>query len=146
MAARLWLRISALVATLFALGHTLGGRKFWSPQGENPVLEQMRDVHFNVMGVSRSYFDFYIAFGYSLSVAMFMQAILLWQISGLVVTDAARARPMIAVITAAAVLSGIISWLLIFPVPAYFSLVLIVCLVVALLKAGSHQSATRLPT
>ncbi|MBS0418089.1 MAG: hypothetical protein JSR66_10275 [Proteobacteria bacterium] len=135
MAARLWLRISALIATLFALGHTLGSRKDWSPQGDNPVLQQMRDVHFNVMGVSRSYFDFYMAFGYSLSVFMFMQAILLWQLSGLVVTDAARTRPMLAVITAAAVLMGIISWLLLFPVPAYFSLVLIACLVVALLKA-----------
>jgi len=142
MAARLWLRISALVASLFALGHTLGGRKYWSPQGETPVLQQMRDVHFAVMGVNRSYFDFYMAFGYSLSVSMFMQAILLWQLSGLVATDAARVRPMIAVITGAAVISGIIAWLLIFPVPAYFSLVLIMCLVVALLKAGSRQSAT----
>jgi hypothetical protein len=135
MAARLWLRISALVATLFALGHTLGSRKYWSPVGETPVLQQMRDVHFNVMGVSRSFLDFYMGFGYSLSAAMFMQAILLWQLSGQVVTDPARVRPMLAVITAAAVISGVISWLLLFPVPAYFSLALIACLVVALLKA-----------
>ena len=135
MPARLWLRISALVATLFALGHTLGSRKYWSPLGETPVLQQMRDVHFNVMGVNRSFLDFYMGFGYSLSAAMFMQAILLWQLSGLVVTDPARVRPMLAVITAAAVVSGIISWLLLFPVPAYFSLALIACLVVALMKA-----------
>jgi len=135
MAARLWLRISAVVAAVFALGHTLGGRKYWSPTGESAVLQQMRDVHFDVMGASRSYFDFYMAFGYSLSVAMFMQAILLWQLSGLVTTDAARVRPMIGVITLAAVASGIIAWLMIFPVPAYFSLVLIACLVVALVKA-----------
>ena len=135
MTARLWLRISAIVAGLFALGHTLGGRKYWSPTGETEVLQQMREVHFDVMGVSRSYFDFYVAFGYSLSVAMFMQAILLWQLGGLVTTDAARARPMIAVITTAVVASGIIAWLLIFPLPAYFSLVLTACLVVALVKA-----------
>jgi hypothetical protein len=135
MAARLWLRISAVVAALFALGHTLGGRKYWSPTGDNAVLEQMRDVHFDVMGVSRSYFDFYLAFGYSLSVAMFMQAVLLWQLAGLVATDAARVRPMIAVITAAVVASGVIAWLMIFPLPAYFSLVLAACLVVALVKA-----------
>jgi len=135
MTARLWLRISAIVAGLFALGHTLGGRKYWSPTGETEVLQQMRDVHFDVMGVSRSYFDFYVAFGYSLSVAMFMQAILLWQLGGLVTTDAARARPMIAVIATAVVASGIIAWLLIFPLPAYFSLVLAACLVVALVKA-----------
>lgn len=135
MTARLWLRISAVVAALFALGHTLGGRKNWSPNGDHPVLQQMRDVHFDVMGVNRSFFDFYLAFGYSLSVYMFMQAILLWQLGGLVTTDAARVRPLIAVITVAAVASGIIAWLMIFPVPAWFSLVLIACLVIAWVKA-----------
>jgi hypothetical protein len=68
--------------------------------GENPVLQTMRDSHFDVMGARRSYFDFYMAFGYSLSV----------------------------------VVSGVIAWRLIFPVPALFSLVLAACLVAALLK------------
>jgi hypothetical protein len=39
------------------------------------------------------------------------------------------------VITAAVVASGIISWLMIFPVPAYFSAALLVPLVVALAQA-----------
>ena len=42
---------------------------------------------------------------------------------------------MIAVITAAVVVSGIISWLMVVPVPAYFSLALVVPLIVALVKA-----------
>jgi hypothetical protein len=135
MNARLWLRISAGVSLLLALGHTLGGRKYWSPNGENPVLQQMRDVHFDVMGVNRSFYDFYMAFGYSLSVAIFMQSILLWQLSAVVATDAARVRPMIAVITAAVVASGIIAWRMLFPVPVYFELILAVCLIMALVKA-----------
>lgn len=135
MRAKLWLRIAALISLLFALGHTLGSLKYWSPMGDNPVLQTMRNTHFEVMGVSRTYFDFYMAFGYCLSVAGFMQSILLWQLAGLVATEPARVRAMIAVITVAVVVSGIISWLMIFPVPAYFSLALVAPLVVALVKA-----------
>jgi len=135
MNAKLWLRISAIVSLLLAVGHTLGGRKSWSPTGENPVLQQMRDVHFDVMGVNRSFYDFYMAFGYSLSVAILMQSILLWQLSGMVATDPVRVRPMIAVITAAVVASGIIAWRMIFPIPVYFEATLTVCLIIAMVQA-----------
>jgi hypothetical protein len=135
MNAKLWLRISAIVSLLLAVGHTLGGRKSWSPNGENPVLQQMRDVHFDVMGVNRTYYDFYMAFGHSLSVALIMQSILMWQLSGLVTTDVARARPMIAVITVACIASAIIAWLMIFPLPAYLETALSICLVVAWVRA-----------
>ncbi|HWM70363.1 MAG TPA: hypothetical protein VNO35_27565 [Steroidobacteraceae bacterium] len=134
MTTTLWLRISAAVAMLLAIGHTLGGRKYWSPMGENPVLQAMRDSHFDVMGASRSYFDFYMAFGYSLSVALVMQAILLWQLAGLASAQPARVRGMVTAIAVAVVVSGVIAWRLIFPVPALFSLVLAACLVAALLK------------
>ena len=135
MNAKNWLRISAVVSLLLAIGHSLGGRKSWSPNGDLPVLQQMRDNHFDVMGVNRSFYDFYMAFGWSLSIALFMQSILMWQLSGLVTADMARARPMIAVITAAVVASAIIAWLMIFPVPAYFEAALSVCMIVALVRA-----------
>jgi hypothetical protein len=135
MNAKLWLRISAVVSLLLAVGHSLGGRRFWSPNGEIPVLQQMRDNHFDVMGVHRSFFDFYMAFGWSLSIALFMQSILMWQLSGLVSTDVARARPMIAVISAAVVASAVIAWRMIFPVPAYLETALSVCLIMALVQA-----------
>ena len=64
-----------------------------------------------------------------------MQSILMWQLSGLVTTDVARARSMIAVITAAGVASAIIAWRMLFPIPAYFETALSVCLIVALVKA-----------
>jgi len=134
MTAKAWLRIAAGVSLLFAVGHTFGSLKYWSPMGDNPVLQTMRDTHFQVMGVSRSYFDFYMAFGYCLSVAGFMQSILLWQLADLLPGAPGRVRPMIAVIAAAVAVSGIISWLLILPVPAYFSLALLVPLLLALIN------------
>lgn len=131
MTTTLWLRISAVIALLFAAGHTLGGRTHWSPMRENPVLSAMRDTHFRTMGVSRSYLDFYTGFGYSLSVAQLMLAVLLRQLATLARTNAGGVRPMIAVIAIAMAVTGVIAWRLIFPLPALFSLVLVASLVVA---------------
>jgi hypothetical protein len=131
MTATLWLRVSSIIALLFAAGHTLGGLKYWSPMGDNPVLQSMQTVFFDVMGVQRSYFDFYMGFGYSLTVAQVMQAILLWQLAGLARTDAVRVRPMIAVIALASLAGTVIAWHFILPVPAAFSLILLATLGVA---------------
>jgi hypothetical protein len=124
MTTTVWLRISSVIALLCAAGHTLGGLKYWSPMGDNPVLQAMRASHFNTMGANRSYFDFYMGFGHALSVAQVMLAILLWQLASLARTNALTVRPMIVVIAVATVVTGVIAWHFIFPVPALFYLVL----------------------
>jgi hypothetical protein len=131
MTTTLWLRISSVIALLFAAGHTLGGLRHWSPMGENPVLQAMRETRFQTMGVTRSYLDFYTGFGYSLSVSGLMLAVLLWQLATVARKDATMVRPMIAVIALATLVSGIIAWQLIFPLPALFSLVLFASLTAA---------------
>jgi hypothetical protein len=131
----IWLRISATISLLFAIGHSLGGLQNWSPNANNPVLQSMRTVHFDVMGVNRSYLDFYLGFGYSISVSLFLQAAVLWMLSAVARKDAATARPMIAAFAVAAALSTLIAWGYIFPVPAIFSLVLSATLIVAYITA-----------
>jgi len=99
--------------------------------GENPVLKSMRDVHFDTLGVSRSYLDFYVGFGYSLTVAQVMQGVLLWQIATLARNGVPHLRPMIAVIALANLAGAIIAWRFILPIPAIFALGLLVCLTAA---------------
>ena len=135
MTTTLWLRISSVITLLLTAGHTLGGLKYWSPMGNNPVLQAMRTVRFETMGASRSYLDFYMGFGYSLTVTQVMLTILLWQIATLARTDAVSVRPMIAVITLAVAACGVIAWRFIVPVPALFCLVQMVCLAVAYVVA-----------
>ena len=77
MTTTLLLRIASVISLLFTAGHTLGGRKQWSPMGGNDVLRAMTDVRFDTMGVSRSYLDFFMGFGWSISVFMLMQTVLL---------------------------------------------------------------------
>lgn len=135
MTTTIWLRVSSIISMLFALGHVLGGLKYWSPMGDNPVLQAMRATRFDVMGAKRSYFDFYMGFGHSLSVAQVMLAILLWQLAALARANASGVRPMIAVIALAALAGGIVAWRFIFPLPAVFSLVLVASLAVAYVVA-----------
>lgn len=139
-----WLRISAIISLVFALGHSMGAMQNWSPVADNPVLRSMRTVHFDVMGVNRSYLDFYMGFGYSITVSLFLQSVLLWILSNLARTHASIARPMIAAFAVATALGGVIAWRYIFPVPALFSLVLFAALVVAFIAAlRTRPSNTR---
>ncbi len=135
MSTTLLLRIAAVISLLFTAGHTMGGLKKWSPMGDNPVLKAMTDVRFETMGVNRSYLDFFMGFGWSISVAMLLQTILLWQLAALARTDAANVRPMIAVFALAQLASGIIAWRFIFPMPAMFCFVLVAVLVAAFMVA-----------
>ena len=131
MTTTLWLRVASGIALLFAAGHTLGGLKYWSPMGDNPVLQAMRTVRFDTMGANRSYLDFYLGFGYSLSVTEVMQAVLLWQLAALARSDALGVRPMITVIALATAAGGVIAYRFIFPLPAFFSLLLVASLAMA---------------
>ncbi len=129
------LRIAAGISALFTAGHSMGGLKKWSPMGENDVLKRMTDVHFQTMGANRSYLDFFLGFGWSISIAMVLQTVLLWQLGSLARDNALAARPMIAAFILATIASGIIAWRYIFPLPALFSLALLVPLIWAYLAA-----------
>ena len=131
----LLLRIASVISLIFTAGHTMGGLRKWSPMGDNAVLRAMTDVRFETMGANRSYLNFFMGFGWSISVFMLMQTILLWQLASLARTDPARLRPMIAVIALATVASGVIAWRFIFPVPAVFSGVLALALALAYVAA-----------
>src|SRR3954453_7229395 len=117
MTTTLTLRIAAIISLLFTLGHSAGGLQKWSPTEDNDVLKAMTDVHFNTMGVSRSYLDLYLGLGWSISVFMLLQTVLLWQMASLARTNGAQVRGMIAAFALATLVSGIIAWRLILPIP-----------------------------
>src|SRR5881398_3332634 len=131
MTTSLMLRIASAISFLFAVGHSLGGLSKWSPVDDNPVLRAMANTRFDVMGASRSYLDLYVGFGWSISVFMLLQAVLLWQLAGIARTDAARARPMIGAFALASLASGLVACFFIFIIPVLFSAALFVALVLA---------------
>ena len=135
MTPTLLLRIASVISLVFTAGHTLGGLRKWSPMGENEVLKAMTEVRFETMGANRSYLDFFMGFGWSISVLMLLQTVVLWQLASLARADPARVRPMIAVFGLATLATGVIAWRFIFPIPALFSSALLIVLLAAYVVA-----------
>lgn len=142
MNSTIWLRVSAIISLLFTAGHFMGGTKNWSPMAENPVFQSMRSVRFDVLGVNRSYLDFYVGLGHSITVSLLLQTVLLWILGNAARTQAPLVRPMIAAFAVAVALTGIIAWRYILPVPALFSLALCVALVLAFITARSGPTVS----
>jgi hypothetical protein len=126
-----WLRAASVLSLLLAAGHSAGGLKSWSPIGESDVLRAMRSFRMAAQGVQRSYLDFYLGFGWSLSVYLVLQAMLLWQIATLDKVSPASARPMIAVFVVANALAAVLAEQFIFAVPMVFYLAIAGCLSIA---------------
>ena len=121
---------------LYFAGHTSGAP--WTP-GEAPadiaVVDAMKSDHFPVMGLQRSYWDFYFGFGLIISVMQLFQAVLLWQLGTLARTDAARLRPIIAVFFVSLVVNAILSWMYFFIIPTVMAVLIAICLLLAFVSA-----------
>jgi hypothetical protein len=76
MKASTFYRISAVLLLLFAVGHTLGFRESDPKWGVDALLGSMRSIHFDVMGFNRTYWDLFVAAGFSVGVLYLFAAIL----------------------------------------------------------------------
>jgi hypothetical protein len=136
--ASIFYRIAAVLLLLFALGHTLGFRQSDPTWGVETVLASMRSIHFEVQGFSRTYWDLFVAAGFSLGVFYLFAAILAWQLGGLPAETLALMRGILWAF--ALCFSGItvVSWRYLFIIPIVFSMVITVCLI-----AGAWLSMKR---
>ena len=131
------LRVAGVLMFLYFVGHTSGAP--WTPgegASDMAVVEAMREDHFAVVGVSRSYWDFYFGFGLIVSVMQLAQAVVLWQLGGLAKTDAARLRPIIAVFCLSLFVNAVLSWMYFFAIPAVTAVLIAICLALAFVSAG----------
>ena len=109
--------------------------------GETEVLKAMKSFRFDAEGVTRTYFDFYLGFGLILSVYLFLQAVLLWQLAALAKTETLRLRPLIVSFFMASVVSAGLSWKFIFAVPAVSFVVIAAGLGFAFFAASRRKDA-----
>lgn len=124
--ATLLLRIAAVVYALFTAGHTFGAM-FKDPSTGGPekqaVLAAMRTYHENVMGASRSYWDFYKGFGFMVSWSLLLFTILCWQLGALARSNPSVARPLILTLFLISIPITVLSYTNFFAAPAIFSTV-----------------------
>ena len=137
---RLWLRIASILTFLLAAAHTAGGMQSWSPAGETEVLRAMRSFRFDAEGVSRTYLDFYLGFGFLISVLLVAQGVILWQLSSSRIASVGT-RPVICTFIAASAVAAILSWRFIFMIPVISFVLIAASLTIAFVVSGVGGSA-----
>ncbi len=130
-------KISSALLVLFAAAHTYGLNQQPSNRAAvETITFAMRNVHFEIMGATRSLWDFYFGFGMLLTVFLLFSALLSWQL-GSIVRNASL--PLVAWGFAACYAAvAILCWIYFFLAPGIVSTVIALCLVAA---AAQKQDA-----
>ena len=131
MKASVLYRSAAVLLLLFAAGHTLGFSQSDPSWGIDALLGSMRSIHFDVQGFSRTYWDFFVAAGFSVGVLYLFAAALAWQLGGLPTETLAAIRVTVWAFALCFAALTVLSWTYLFVIPIVFSTLITVCLTLA---------------
>jgi hypothetical protein len=140
MQASIFYRVAAVFLLLFAVGHTLGFRQSDPTWGVDALLGSMRSIRFDVQGFNRTYWDLFVAAGFSVGVFYLFAAILAWQLGGLPAATLALMRGTAWAFALCFAAITVVSWRYLFIPPIAFSILITVCL-----TAGAWLSAKPAP-
>jgi len=124
-------RIAAILMVLIAVAHTFGFSQSDPAWGADALLASMRSLHFDVQGSSRTYWDLFLAAGYSVGVFYLFAAVLAWQLGGLPPASLAGMRVTAWALTLCFAIITAVAWKYLFIVPFVFALVITMCLTTA---------------
>src|ERR1051325_5394777 len=131
---RILYRIATVLILIFDLGHTSGYP--WSDPAWGVDLRTIQSSHFTVLGFSRTYWDFYVGFGLSISVYLLLAAVLAWQLGNVPAESARFVRIMGWALVLCFAGVTVLSCKYFFAIPIAFSGVITVCLGAAAWKSG----------
>ena len=131
MKASVFYRIAAVLLVLFAVGHTLGFRQSDPSWGVDALLGSMRSIHFDVQGFNRTYWDLFVAAGFTVGVLYLFAAVLAWQLGGLPAATLALMRGTAWAFALCFAAITLVSWIYLFMIPIAFSIVITLCLTAA---------------
>ena len=136
----LYLRIASLLTLLHAILHTIGG-VYGKPDlpAQQVAVAAMKANQFPLMGVTRSYWNFYIGFGLGITLFLTITAVVLWQLSSLAKTDPCRLRPIYMSFLVAFLVFAVVSSIYFFPAPAIMEFVIAICLAMAIFTSRPAQ-------
>jgi len=131
MKASIFYRVAAVLLLFFAVGHTLGFRQSDPGWGVDALLGLMRSIHFDVQGFHRTYWDLFVAAGFSVGLFYLFSAILAWQLGSLPAETLSLMRGTAWAFALCFGAITIVSWKYLFILPIVFSIVITVCLMMA---------------
>jgi hypothetical protein len=91
----------------------------------------MRSIHFDMQGFNRTYWDIFVAAGFSVGVFYLFAAVLAWQLAGLAADTLAVMRVTVWAFALCFAAITLVSWSYLFLLPILFSTVITVCLTAA---------------
>ncbi|HEV3150255.1 MAG TPA: hypothetical protein VGY94_04835 [Acidobacteriaceae bacterium] len=138
----IYLRAASLLTLLHAVLHTIGG-VFGKPDPgpQQVAVAAMKANQFPLMGVTRSYWSFYMGMGLTASIFLTIVAIVLWQLSSLAKTDACRLRPICMSFLLAFLLLAVNSSIYFFPAPVFVELLIAICLAMAIFASRPRRQS-----
>ena len=86
--------------------------------GVDALLSSMRSIHFDVQGFNRTYWDLFVAAGFSVGVFYFFAAILPWQLGGIPVATLALMRGTASAVALSFAAITVVSWRFLFIIPS----------------------------
>jgi len=131
-------RIAAVLLVLFAVGHTLGFQQSDPSWGVDSLLGLMRSSRFEVQGFTRSYWDLFLAAGFSVGAFYLFSAVLAWQLAGLPAETLAGMRLGVWAFALCFAVIALVSFRYLFVIPIVFSVLVTACLI-----AGAWLSTRR---
>ena len=145
MKASIFYRAAAVFLLLFAIGHTVGFSQSDPKWGVDALLASMRSIHFDLQGFNRTYWDLFVAAGFSVGVFYLFAAILAWQLGGLPAATLALMRGTAWAFALCFAAITVVSWRYLFIVPIVFSMLITVCLTAAAWLSARQASMPPLP-
>ena len=119
------LRVAACAIAVFELGHTLGGMVLGKSRGpdEDGLMASLATYRFEVMGSSRSHYDFYRGEGWYLSAALAAMVVVCWLLSNSTVESPALVRRLSLLIAVFFATSAVLCTAFFFAAPLLLSVI-----------------------
>jgi len=131
MTVSLLYRIAAGLLVLYAMGHTVGFRHIDQRWGLDVFINGLRGTRFKVQGAERTFWGFYVGFGFFCTVLLLFSALTAWQLGSLPRTTLETIPILTWGFAITFLLATLITWRYFFVAPSVFSTLVTICLAVA---------------
>lgn len=132
----IFLRAASGLTLLHSAMHTIGGVFSKPVPGLGAAtLAVMRANYFHVLGVTRSYWEFYRGMSLGVTILLTAEGIVFWMLGSLAKNDAARLRPILCVFLGAYLVFAVNSYTYFFLGPVVAEILIAACLLGAIATA-----------
>jgi hypothetical protein len=133
----IFLRIASVLTLIHAILHTIGGVFGKPAPGIATQVAAFMRSRFPVMGVVRSYSDFYRGMGLAVSIFLTVEAIAFWLLASMAKSQPPRLRPLLAIFLLGYLALALNSYAFFFAAPVIVETLIAACLGAAIYTATS---------